>query len=76
MLIQGKCCRFIFWLEHFRVQCLKVNRYLATKPEVEAFRDQGFVLPEVESLRIQILWLLKKSFTLEGGARHQFINRE
>ena len=23
-----------------------------TKPEVEGFRDQGFVLPEVESLRV------------------------
>ena len=29
--------------------------YLATKPEVEGFRDQGFVLPEVESLRVQSL---------------------
>ena len=27
--------------------------YLATKPEVEGFKDQGVVLPEVESLRVQ-----------------------
>ena len=33
----------------------------AGKPEVEGFRDQGFVLPEVESLRVQSLWLLKKA---------------
>ena len=39
----------------------------AGKPEVEGFRDQGFVLPEVESLRV---------CALKGGARHQFINRE
>ena len=41
------------WLEQFGVQCLKVNCYLATNPKVEGFRDQGFVLPEVESLRVQ-----------------------
>ena len=34
---------------------------IATKPEVEGFREQGFVLPEVESLRVQSLWLLKKA---------------
>ena len=28
-------------------------RYLATKPEAEGFRDQDFLLPEVESLRVQ-----------------------
>ena len=28
------------------------------------FRDQGPMLPEVESLRVQSLWLLNKSFTL------------
>ena len=35
--------------------------YLATKPEVEGFRDQGVVLPEVEILRVQSLWLLKET---------------
>ena len=40
---------------------MKVNCYLATKPEVEGFRDQCFVLPEVESLRVKSLWLLKKA---------------
>ena len=30
----------------------KIHCYLATKPEVEGFRDQGFVLPEVESLGV------------------------
>ena len=35
--------------------------YLATNPEIEGFRDQGVVLPEVESLRVQSLWLLKKA---------------
>ena len=49
---------------------MKVNCYLATKPEVEGFRDQCF---EVESLRVKRLWLLKK---VKGGARHQFINHE
>jgi len=39
----------------------RLKFYLAIKREVEAFRDQGFVLPEVESLRIQSLWLLKKA---------------
>ena len=32
---------------------------LAARPEVEGFRDQGFALPEVESLRFQSLWFLK-----------------
>ena len=45
--------------------CIKIMLYFlsisATKPEVEGFRDQGFVLPEVESLRVQSLWLLKKA---------------
>jgi len=42
---------------------VKVHCYLATtgKPEVEGFRDQGFVLPEVESLRVKNLWVLKKA---------------
>ena len=63
------------WLEHFRVQCYtqvksllvglenKVHCYLATRPEVESLRVQSFVV----SL---------KSFTLKGGASHQFINCE
>ena len=38
---------------------VKVNCYLATKPEVEGFRDQCFVLPDVESLRVKSLWLLE-----------------
>ena len=54
----------------------KIHCYLATKPELEGFRDQGFVLPEVESLGVQSLQLLKKVFTFKGGARHQFINHE
>ena len=41
----------------------KVHCYLATKPEMENFRDQGFVLSEVEGLRVQSLWLLKKALT-------------
>ena len=53
----------------------KSSLLLANKSEVEGFRDEGFVLPEVESLRVQSLWLLK-SFALKGGARHQFIIRE
>ena len=36
------------------------------------FKDQDFVLQEVESRVCGFL----KSFTLKGGARHQFINRE
>ena len=40
---------------------MKVNCYLATKPEVEGFRDQCFVLPEVESLGVKSGWLLKKA---------------
>ena len=32
---------------------VKVHCYLATRPEIEGFRDLGFVLPEVESLRVQ-----------------------
>ena len=39
----------------------KIHCYLATKPELEGFRDQGFVLPEVESLGVQSLQLLKKT---------------
>ena len=31
----------------------KVHCCLATRPEVESFRDQDFVLPEVEGLRVQ-----------------------
>ena len=44
------CCRLV-----------KVNCYLATRPEVEGFRDQGFVLPEVESLRVRVCGFLKSS---------------
>ena len=40
---------------------MKVNCYLATKPEVEGFRDQCFVLPEVESLRVRVCGFLKKA---------------
>ena len=39
----------------------KIHCYLATKPEVEGFRDQKSVLPEVESLRVQSLWLFKNA---------------
>ena len=38
----------------------KFHCYLATKPEV-GLRDQGLCLPEVESLKIQSLWLLRKA---------------
>ena len=59
--------------------CIKIMLYFlsisATKPEVEGFRDQGFVLPEAESLRVQFV-ASYKSFTLKRGARHQFINCE
>ena len=55
----------------------KNHCYLATKPEVEGFRDQGFVLPEVESLEFRILWLLKSFSNPQGRsqtiARHAFI---
>jgi len=34
----------------------KVHCYFATRPEVEGFRDQGFVLPKVESL---VCWYVK-----------------
>ena len=45
---------------------------------VEGFRDQGFVLPEVESLKVQSLWLLKKALPSREEpdiriARHAFI---
>ena len=45
------------WLKHLSsvLYVGKVHCYLATKPEVENFRDQGFVLPEVEGLRVQSL---------------------
>ena len=36
------------------------REYLA-KPEVEGFKDQGFVLPKVEGLRVHSLWLLNKA---------------
>ena len=36
------------------------QKFTATKPEV-GFRDKGFVLPEVESLRVQTLWLPKNA---------------
>ena len=42
---------------------VKIHCYLATKSEVEGFRDQSFVLPEVESLRVHSLWLLKKALS-------------
>ena len=35
----------------------KLHWYLATRLEVEGFRDEGFVLLEVENLRVQVLWL-------------------
>ena len=38
--------------------------YLATKPEV-GFRDQGFVIPEVESLRVHSCGFLKKLYPQE-----------
>ena len=65
-----------------RLQEHKVHCYLATRPEVEGFikiRDQDFVLQiylKQKAFEFTVLWLLKKKFTLKGGARHQFINRE
>ena len=35
---------------------------------MEGFGDQGFVLSEVESLRVQSFVASLKSFTLKGGA--------
>ena len=35
---------------------MKVQCYLATRPEVEGFRDQCFVLSEAESLGVQNSW--------------------
>ena len=33
-----------------------------TRPEAKGFRDQGFVLPEVDkTLEFRVLWLLKKA---------------
>ena len=45
------------WLKHLSsvLYVGKVHCYLATKPEMENFRDQGFVLPEVEGLGVQSL---------------------
>ena len=44
---------------------VKDHCYLATRPEVEDFRDQGFVLPEVESLRVRVCGFLKKAQALK-----------
>ena len=55
---------------------MKVNCYLATKPEVEGFRDQCFVLPEVESLRVKSLWLLNKALPSREEPDISFINHE
>ena len=56
---------------------MKVNCYLATKPEVEGFRDQCFVLPEViKSLRVKSLWLLKKALPSREEPDISFINQE
>ena len=43
----------------------------------QGFRDQGVVLPEVESLRVQSLWLLKKALPSREEPdiyQYQFIN--
>ena len=48
--------------------------YLATKPEVDGFRDQGVVLPEVESLRVQSLWLLALPSREEPGIYQSIVN--
>ena len=62
MLIRGYSAAGLSWLEHFRVKCYKsfvrklyenkVQCYLATRPEVEGFIHQGFVLPKVKSLTV------------------------
>ena len=49
--------------------------YLATKPEVEGFRDQDFVLANLPGVQFSFV-ASYKSFTLKEGERHQFINRE
>ena len=51
---------------------VKVHCYLATRPEVKGFRDQGFVLPGVESIRVQSFVasaqkLLKQKVSLQNG---------
>ena len=40
----------IDWIDDIET---KVPCYLANRPEVESFRHHGFVLPDVESLRVQ-----------------------
>ena len=51
--------------------------YLATKPKVKGFRDQGVVLPEVESFGVLSFWLLKKALLSERDIyQYQFINCE
>ena len=65
------------WLKHFRytyvgkifVSRLQGKCYLATRPGFCAAN-----LLELEALEFRVLWL--KSFTLMGGARHQFVNRK
>ena len=42
MLIYKISAAGLFWLEHFSVQ-EKICRYLATKPEVESFRDKNLL---------------------------------
>jgi len=46
----------LYWLKPFRVQC-----YLASRLEVEGFRDQGFVLPKVENPRVKNFVVSKAS---------------
>ena len=41
---------------------LLAQSHAPIRPEVEGFCDKDFMLPEVESLRVQSLWLLKKLY--------------
>ena len=78
MLTGGQCCRFTL-ARTLQSSVLFVGKILvgfresATQPQ-----DLDFVLQiylKQKALEFRVLWLLK-SFTLKGGARHQFVNLE
>ena len=52
----------------------KVHGYLATRPEAEGFRDQGFVLQIYLKYRKPLTSEFCGFFIVKRGARHQFVN--
>ena len=53
---------------------MKVHCYLITTPEVEGFRDEGFVLLEVESLSSEFVASRSISLSIVNSKlRHAFI---